>query len=99
MFLMIGDNVYGDTRDGELRKMAVAYRTQKENFRSLSLNFPIESMWNDHDYGVNDGGNNYKYKHESKELFLKFFNINKNDARNYRDGLYKECGPYESYIG
>jgi len=69
MFLMIGGNVYGDTRDGELRKMAVAYRTQKENFRSLSLNFPIESMWNNHDYGINDGESNYRHKEIAEKMF------------------------------
>ena len=68
MFLMIGDNVYGDTRDSELRKMAVAYRIQKENFRSISLNFPIESMWNDHEYAVNDGESNYRHKEISEKM-------------------------------
>ena len=72
--------------------LAEAYRSLKNNiyYRNLSSNTKILGIWDDHDYGVNDGGNNYKYKHESKELFLKFFNIKKNDKRNYRDGLYKE---------
>ena len=90
IFLQIGDNVYG-SGDG-IYDLAEAYRSLKNNiyYRNFSSNTKILGIWDDHDYGVNDGGNNYKYKHESKELFLKFFNIKKNDKRNYRDGLYKE---------
>lgn len=89
IFLQIGDNIYS-SGDG-LDDLAEAYRSLKNNiyYRNFSSNIKILGIWDDHDYGVNDGGNNYKYKHESKELFLKFFNIRKNDARNYRDGLYK----------
>ena len=90
MFLMIGDNVYGDARDGELRKMAVAYRTQKANFRSLALNFPIESIWDDHDYGVNDGGSNYRHKEIAEKMFLDFWEIPPNDVRRSRAGLYRD---------
>ena len=90
IFLQIGDNIYGSGDD--LYNLAEAYKSLKNNiyYSNFSLNTKVIGIWDDHDYGVNDGGNNYKYKHESKELFLKFFNINKNDARNYRDGLYKE---------
>jgi len=90
MFLMIGDNVYGDTRDGKLRKMAKAYRRQRENFRSLSLNFPIESIWDDHDYGINDGGADYPHKEISEKMFLDFWEIPVNDIRRSRSGLYRE---------
>ena len=62
MFLMIGDNVYGDTPSGELSRMESAYAKQKENFAAMSPDFPVEAIWDDHDYGINDGGIDYSHK-------------------------------------
>ena len=56
----------------------------------MKLNFSIEAIWDDHDYGRNDGGRDYPYKQSSKELFLKFWDIPKNDKRRTRPGLYYE---------
>ena len=90
IFLQIGDNIYGSGDD--LYNLAEAYKSLKNNiyYSNFSLNTKIIGIWDDHDYGINDGGKNYKYKYESKELFLRFFDVKKSDERNYRDGLYKE---------
>ena len=53
---MIGDNVYGDGGSEDLSDLRRAYNQQKENFKILDLNFPIAAIWDDHDYGLNDGG-------------------------------------------
>ena len=89
-FLMIGDNVYGDTERKDLQELKFAYRKQKDNFKKMKLNFPFEAIWDDHDYGQNDGGKNYKFKNESKELFLRFWNVAEYDKRRKRSGLYYE---------
>ena len=90
LFLMLGDNVYGDTDSNDLLELKEAYALQKENFDRLNLNFPFEAIWDDHDYGKNDGGKEYIYKDESKELFLDFWNIPQDDIRRTRPGLYFE---------
>ena len=90
LFLMLGDNVYGDTDSNDLLELKEAYALQKENFDRLNLNFPFEAIWDDHDYGKNDGGKEYIYKDESKELFLDFWNIAQDDIRRTRPGLYFE---------
>jgi alkaline phosphatase D len=87
---MIGDNVYGDTEREDLYELKLAYEKQKNNFNRMKLNFSIEAIWDDHDYGRNDGGRDYPYKQSSKELFLKFWDIPKNDKRRTRPGLYYE---------
>ena len=90
LFFMIGDNVYGDTEREDLYELKLAYEKQKNNFNRMKLNFSIEAIWDDHDYGRNDGGRDYPYKQSSKELFLKFWDIPKNDKRRTRPGLYYE---------
>ena len=90
LFFMIGDNVYGDTEREDLYELKLAYEKQKNNFNRMKLNFSIEAIWDDHDYGRNDGGRDYPYKQSSKELFLKFWDIPKNDKRRTRPGLYNE---------
>ncbi|MBH30419.1 MAG: phosphatase [Candidatus Marinimicrobia bacterium] len=90
MFLMIGDNVYGDTQDGKLTKMAYAYNKQKGNFRDRELDFPVEAIWDDHDYGLNDAGGDYTHKEASQQLFFDFWEVPKDDVRRTRRGLYRE---------
>ena len=59
-------------------------------FYRMNLDFPIVAIWDDHDYGRNDGGRDYPYKQSSEELFLEFWNIPKHDIRWTRPGIYFE---------
>ena len=88
LFLMIGDNVYGDSKEENLDELVLAYKEQKKNFKMMNLDFPFEAIWDDHDYGLNDAGAEYPYKDKSKELFLNFWNIPLDDIRRFREGLY-----------
>ena len=88
IFLMLGDNVYGDSQTEDLKELKSAYKKQKENFNNMGLNLPFEAIWDDHDYGLNDGGKNYPFKEQAKELFLDFWDIPLDDVRRSRKGLY-----------
>ena len=37
------------------------------------------AIWDDHDYGINDGGGDFPHKAVAKELFLKFWKAPAND--------------------
>ena len=41
LFLMIGDNVYGDDHSGELTKLKFAYEKQKDNFSLIDLELSL----------------------------------------------------------
>ena len=88
LFLMIGDNVYGDSEKEDLDELKLAYKIQKQNFKNINLDFPFQAIWDDHDYGMNDAGADYPYKKQSKDLFLSFWNIPLDDIRRTREGLY-----------
>ena len=87
-FIFLGDNVYGDTRHGSLRKMKSAYDKQKKVLPDLLNNISIFSIWDDHDFGINDGGADYRFKRRAQELYLDFWEITKDDDRSNREGIY-----------
>ncbi len=83
-----GDNIYSDTYDME--KMAMDYKTLKEHkdYANLVKSTAILGTWDDHDYGLNDGGEDYEMRIESQQLFLDFFDVPKEDPRRAREGIY-----------
>jgi len=90
LFLMLGDNVYGDSEREDLLELREAYDKQRQNFDSFNFNFPFEAIWDDHDYGLNDAGKEYAFKEDAEQLFLDFWNIPEDDIRRTRPGLYFE---------
>ena len=90
LFLLMGDNVYGNSNSEDLKELRVAYNKQKQNFDKLDFDFPIEAIWDDNDYGLGDGGKEYHLKDKSKKLFLDFWDISNDDPRRKRSGLYHE---------
>ena len=90
LFLLIGDNVYGDSEREDLLELREAYEKQRQNFDNFNFNFPFEAIWDDHDYGLNDAGKEYAYKEDAEQLFLDFWNVPEDDIRRSRPGLYFE---------
>ena len=89
VFIMLGDNVYGDTY-GNIHNLERAYQKQARALEKAGLDFPVLAIWDDHDYGKNDGGNEYSLNDESQKLFLKFWDIPEADRRHRSQGLYFE---------
>ena len=87
-FIFLGDNVYGDIPSGKLNKMHEAYKLQAEMIPSWLFKKNVEMIWDDHDFGENDGGSSYPLKHEAKKLYLDFWEIPNDDIRHQRDGIY-----------
>ena len=87
-FFFMGDNVYGDSEDGLLEEMRKSYEKQKIMFPNWVFNKKLNAIWDDHDYGKNDGGFEYPLKKEAQELFLEFWNVAQDDPRHLREGIY-----------
>lgn len=88
IFIWGGDNIYADTDDMEkMKSMYLAQNANKE-YAKLKNQVFITGTWDDHDYGVNDGGAEFAKKKESQALFLDFMGVNPNDLRRNRDGIY-----------
>ena len=90
--LYIGDNVYGDVRseDPALPELKAAYMrlAQSEPFARVRSMAPMLTMWDDHDYGMNDAGGEYEHKEASEALFEYVWAIPEDDPRRSRPGVY-----------
>ena len=87
-FVFLGDNVYGDLPSGSLIKMKYAYKKQRSILPEFLDQMEVYPIWDDHDFGINDGGGDYKLKKNAKKMFLDFWEISKNDIRRKREGIY-----------
>lgn len=83
-----GDIIYSDTED--MNFMELNYNKQKSDTAYLNFikNVDVLATWDDHDYGLNDGGIEYAQKAISQKLFLDFLNVPLNDVRRNQEGIY-----------
>ena len=86
LFIYLGDNIYGDTRDMRLLEAKYAKLGAKKDFLALRATTPTVATWDDHDYGDNDAGKEFPFRVESKEIFLKFWNEPNPSPRRDHDG-------------
>ena len=87
-FIFLGDNVYGDEPSEGIQKLKMAYQKQKDVLPEWLNKKQIYAIWDDHDYGLNDGGSGFELRKESQELYLDFWNIPIGDDRRKRSGIY-----------
>lgn len=90
LFIFAGDNVYGDfkTADAAALKRAYAAAAEIDGHARLRGTVPHLAIWDDHDYGLNDGGAEFPHKQAAKDAFLEFWKVPAGDGRRSRDGLY-----------
>jgi alkaline phosphatase D len=93
LFLFLGDNVYADYVGGvaaDVASLRAAYAAvdKIEGYARLRREVPHLAVWDDHDYGQNDGGAGYALKAESKAIFLDFWQAPPDDPRRTREGIY-----------
>lgn len=83
-----GDNVYSDT--DSMPKLRADYQTQwnQKGYKEFANSVTVLATWDDHDYGLNDGGVEFYKKKESQQEFLNFLNVPKNDNRRNQEGVY-----------
>jgi len=88
LFIYLGDNIYGDTKDMRLLEAKYAKLAAKKDFQNLRAAMPTIATWDDHDYGDNDAGKEFPFKEESKQIFLKFWNEPTLSPRRDHAGIY-----------
>ena len=83
-----GDLVYGESK--HMKSFISAFQKQKQNadYQDFIKRTKVLGVWDDHDYGVNDGGVEHPDKKEAQQLFLDFFDVPKDDPRRKKEGTY-----------
>ena len=88
LFMFLGDNIYGDTRDMSVLRAKYAQFATVPGFARLRATTPVVAIWDDHDFGENDAGGDYQLKKESRQIFLEFWGEPAGSPRWNRDGVY-----------
>ena len=88
LFIFLGDNIYGDTRDMSVLAAKYAQLAANAGFRKLREHTPVLATWDDHDFGENDAGGDYPMREESRRLFCDFWGEPAASPRRTRDGIY-----------
>lgn len=86
LLVMLGDNIYGDTQDMVELKRRYDTLGAQADFQRLRKNTKILAIWDDHDYGVNDSGGDYRWKNESRKIMLDFFEEPKDSILRTQEG-------------
>ena len=88
VFLFIGDNIYADTLIMSEMREKYDQLNAKPGFRRLRATCPVLATWDDHDFGVNDGGADYPMRSASKREFVRAFNIPIYSPMRWRRGVH-----------
>lgn len=95
LLVLLGDNIYADLENGKLKpsdpaKMAACYAelAAVPAFKKLRDGTYMMAMWDDHDYGNNDAGEEWLHKDDAQKQFLDFFNVPADSPRRKQKGVY-----------
>ncbi|MEZ5955291.1 MAG: alkaline phosphatase D family protein [Hyphomonas sp.] len=89
LFLMIGDNVYGDmdgrayrNNEAELDELRESFRdlAARPDFQAVRAVHPMMVAWDDHDMGANDGGKNFPFRRLAERIHERFWGIAEQDV-------------------
>lgn len=88
IWIWLGDNIYGDSES--MDTLRAKYALQKSNpvYQQLRQSTSIIGVWDDHDYGVNDGGKEYPKRRESQQVMLDFLDVPTNSPLRKQEGAY-----------
>ncbi len=94
-FLLIGDNVYGDTgnfSDAAIPTLTQSYKklSSRQEFDRFRRNVPMMTTWDDHDFGANDAGGSFAFKEYAEKIYETYWSSS--------DEVKSRAGVYESRI-
>ena len=104
LIFLIGDNVYADKYIPEVKPKDLEKR-YIETWKTLPIYkisslIPILAIWDDHDYGMNDGNKHFQYKHFMTKLFRDFFPL-PNKSQYLQKGLgisFRVQNKYQNFL-
>ena len=88
LFIWGGDIVYSDTKDMDKMRMAYDVVLSDSGYVALTKKTKITGTWDDHDYGLNDGGAEWEFKDSVQQILLDFLQVEKKDPRRNQKGVY-----------
>jgi alkaline phosphatase D len=84
----MGDNIYGDSPVMDTLRAKYARQNANPDYQRLKASTPIIGVWDDHDYGINDGDKRFAQKKESRDLMFDFLGMPADAQERNREGGY-----------
>lgn len=92
LFIYAGDTLYADDENDKagLPDLRAAYANlaDLEPFAALRADVPVLPIWDDHDFGMNDGGADFRRRDTAEALFEEAWYVPLDDPRRQRPGVY-----------
>lgn len=89
LFLFMGDNIYADTTDMAVMRAKYQALSQSTFFQAVRAKSLMLATWDDHDYGLNDGGADYPKRSESQKEFLDWMSVPAGAPLRAQEGVYQ----------
>lgn len=89
LWIWMGDNVYADTGDPAALRAAYEQARRDPGYRALLARTPVIGTWDDHDFGLNDGGREWQGKDAAQQAMLDFLDEPADSPRRRRAGVYE----------
>lgn len=87
--LWIGDAIYADTTDPTAYKSKWGVLGANPRFQALKALCPQYAVWDDHDYGVNNGGaSSHPTKTQAQQIFQDFWGVPPDSPLRRQQGVY-----------
>ncbi len=87
-FVLCGDNIYGDSADPLVLRKKYGLLAAIPGFAKLRQSTPLFATWDDHDYGINDGGADFSGAAASQNEFCEFFQVPATSPLRTTRGVY-----------
>jgi alkaline phosphatase D len=88
LFLFMGDNIYADTHDMDVMRKKYQTLTELPAYAKFSKEYKVIPVWDDHDYGMNDAGQEYPEKAEAQKIFQDAHGFAEDHPARTRKGTY-----------
>jgi len=88
IWIWMGDNIYGDSPVMDTLRAKYARQNANPDYQLLKASTPIIGVWDDHDYGINDGDKRFAQKKESRDLMFDFLGMPADALERRREGGY-----------
>jgi alkaline phosphatase D len=88
-WIWLGDNIYGDSDDPAVLKQKYDHLLNSPEYQTFIQERSVYGIYDDHDYGVNDGGKEWKLKDTAVALMFDFLDVPSNDPSRRRPGAYQ----------
>lgn len=100
LFVTMGDNVYASLPHQQPIAEQYYKQDQVANYRDLRLKVPFMATWDDHDFGLRDGGASWAQKEAAQKDFLNYWTYIRHSIPLDQKGIYhsKIIGPFNEMV-